>query len=331
MGDSQEMRSVNRKPRVNITPAIVLFALAALALLIVFSTSFIVVDQTERAVITTFGKFTKVAEPGLAFKWPFGIQRAYHVKTEVVQTEQFGFRTDKAGVVTQYSPKEFPEESTMLTGDLNIVSVEWIIQYRITDPKAWLFNVSDKQKTIRDISQSVVNLLVGDRTILGVIGPERTAIQEAAVQMMNAKFQEFGIGIHVTQVQLQNIVPPKGVQDAFEDVNKAIQDMNRLVNEGKESYNSEIPKAQGQAKQQIEVAQGYATERVNEAKGDVARFNSVYDEYRKSPEVTRQRLYYEMIEDVFRGEQNVELIDKRFTNFLPLKNLDSAQSKGATK
>ena len=227
MGDSQEMRSVNRKPRVNITPAIVLLALAALALLIVFSTSFIVVDQTERAVITTFGKFTKVAEPGLAFKWPFGIQRAYHVKTEVVQTEQFGFRTDKSGVVTQYSPKEFPEESTMLTGDLNIVSVEWIIQYRITDPKAWLFNVSDKQKTIRDISQSVVNLLVGDRTILGVIGPERTAIQEAAVQMMNAKFKEFGIGIHVTQVQLQNIVPPKGVQDAFEDVNKAIQDMNR--------------------------------------------------------------------------------------------------------
>jgi membrane protease subunit HflK len=310
----------------SITPGIVILALAAIVLIIIFSTSFIVVDQTERAVITTFGKFTKVAQPGLAFKWPFGIQKAYHVKTEVVQTEQFGFRTDKAGVVTQYSAKEYPEESTMLTGDLNIISVEWIIQYRITDPKAWLFNVSDRQKTIRDISQSVVNLLVGDRTILGVIGPERTAIQESAVQMMNNKFTEFGLGIKVTQVQLQNIVPPKGVQDAFEDVNKAIQDMNRLVNEGKESYNSEIPKARGQADQIKEVAQGYAAERVNEAKGDVARFNSVYEEYRKAPDVTRQRLYYEMVEDVFKGEKNIELIDKHFTNFLPLKNLATTQT-----
>jgi HflK protein len=338
MGDgvSQETRNVSPKLPKKLSPGLVLLGLAAIALIIIFSTSFIVVDQTERAVITTFGKYTWTAEPGLAFKWPFGIQKAYHVKTEVVQTEQFGFRTDKPGVVTQYSPKEYPEESTMLTGDLNIVSVEWIIQYKITDAKAWLFNCSDKHKTIRDISQSVVNLLVGDRTILGVIGPERTAIQEAAVQAMNEKFNEFGLGIKVTQVQLQNIVPPKGVQDAFEDVNKAIQDMNRLVNEGKESYNSEIPKAQGQAKQQIEVAQGYATERVNEAKGDVARFNSVYSEYRKAPEVTRQRLYYEMVEDVFKGESNVELIDKRFSNFLPLKNLDTggqaqSQAKGAAQ
>jgi modulator of FtsH protease HflK len=333
MGDSfgQRMREVGKKTSSRVTPAIVLAIIAVIALLVIFSTSFIVVDQTERAVITTFGKFTKVAEPGLAFKWPFGIQRAYHVKTEVVQTEQFGFRTDKAGIVTQYSPKEYPEESTMLTGDLNIVSVEWIIQYRIIDAKAWLFNVSDRQKTIRDISQSVVNLLVGDRTILGVIGPERTAIQETAVQMMNEKFNEFGLGIRVTQVQLQNIVPPKGVQDAFEDVNKAIQDMNRLVNEGKEAYNSEIPKVQGQADQIKEVAQGYASERVNKAKGDVARFASVYDEYRKAPDVTRQRLYYEMVEDVFKGDKDVQLIDKRFNNFLPLKNLDSTKDKGGSQ
>ena len=331
MGDSPEMRSVNSKFPAKITPALVLLGLAAIVVLIILGTSFIVVDQTERAVITTFGKFTKVAQPGLAFKWPFGIQNAYHVKTEVVQTEQFGFRTDKAGIVTQYSSKEYSEESTMLTGDLNIISVEWIIQYKITDPKAWLFNVSDRHKTIRDISQSVVNLLVGDRTILGVIGPERTAIQESAVQMMNTKFTEFGLGIRVTQVQLQNIVPPKGVQDAFEDVNKAIQDMNRLVNEGKEAYNAEIPKARGQADQIKEVAQGYASERVNKAKGDIARFDSVYNEYRKAPDVTRQRLYYEMVEDVFKGEKNVELIDKRFTNFLPLKNLDSSLNKGAAQ
>lgn len=338
MGDiNPGIRRPNRKSLSNLTPAMVLLGIAVIALIIIFSTSFIVVDQTERAVITTFGKFTRVDGPGLAFKWPFGIQNAYFVKTEVVQTEQFGFRTEKAGITTKYSDKDYPEESTMLTGDLNIVSVEWIIQYKITDPKAWLFNCSDREKTIRDISQSAVNLLVGDRTILGVIGPERTAIQEEAVQMMNEKFAEFGLGINVIQVQLQNIVPPKGVQDAFEDVNKAIQDMNRLVNEGKESYNAEIPKAQGEAEQMKEVAQGYATERVNNAKGDVARFNSVYDEYRKAPEVTKQRLYYEMIEDVFKGEKNVQLIDKHFSNFLPLKNLDTAaqpapaQDKGGSQ
>jgi len=327
MGDpsGNRMRNVSAF-RGKISPALVLVALAVVAVLILFSTSFFVVDQTERAVITTFGKFTRVAEPGLHFKMPFGIQASYNVKTEVVQTEQFGFRTEKAGVQTQYSSQDFPQEATMLTGDLNIVDVEWIIQYRITDARAWLFNLSDRHKTIRDISQSVINLLVGDRTILGVIGPERTAIQEAAVQMMNETFTSYGLGIKVTQVQLQNIVPPKGVQEAFEDVNKAIQDMNRFINEGKEAYNTEIPKAQGQADQIVEVAQGYATERVNKAKGDVARFNSVYEEYRKAPDITRQRLYYEMVEEVFKGEKNVDLIDKRFSNFLPLKNLDS---KGA--
>jgi membrane protease subunit HflK len=330
MGDTSghPFRNVTGRFKPKIGVGAVLAIIVAVALVVVFSTSFFVVDQTSRAVITTFGKFTSVATPGLHFKFPFGIQQSYSVPTEVIQTEQFGFRTEKAGVVTTYSDQTFPEEATMLTGDLNIVDVEWIIQYKINDPKAWLFNLSDRHKTIRDISQGVVNLLVGDRTILGVMGPERVAIQEAAVQMMNETFSSYGLGIQVTQVQLQNIVPPKGVQDAFEDVNKAIQDMNRLINEGKEAYNAEIPKVDGQSSQIIEVAQGYSSERVNKARGDVARFNSVYEEYRKAPDITRQRLYYEMVEEVFKGEKNVELIDKRFSNFLPLLNLDSG--KGVT-
>jgi len=300
----------------------------AVAVVVFLSTSFFVVDQTERAVVTTLGKFSKVAEPGLHYKLPFGIQQSYLVKTEVVQTEQFGFRTDKAGLISEYSTQDFPEESTMLTGDLNIVDVEWIIQYRIVDPKAWLFNVSDRHKTIRDISQSVINLLVGDRTILGVIGPERTTIQESAVLMMNTIYRSLGLGIQVTQVQLQTIAPPKGVQEAFEDVNKSIQDMNRLINEGKEAYNAEIPKARGESDRLVEVAMGYATERVNRARGDIARFNSVYDEYRKAPEITRQRLYFEMVEEVFKNEKNVDLIDKRFSNFLPIKSLDINKGGG---
>ncbi len=311
-----------------IKASFIVLAVAVIVVLAFLGSSFFIVDQTERGVVTTFGKFTYIADPGMHYKLPFGIQKSYLVKTEVVQTEQFGFRAEKTGVQTVYADQSYPAESTMLTGDLNIVDVEWIIQYRIVDPKAWLFGVSDRHKTIRDVSQSVINLLVGDRSILGVIGPDRQTIQDNAVRMMNDTFKSFGLGIQVTQVQLQTITPPKGVQDAFEDVNKAIQDMNRLINEGKEAYNSEIPKARGQADQMIEVAQGYATERVNRARGDVARFASVLTEYRKAPEITRQRLYYETMEEIFKDSKNVELIDKSLQNFLPIKNLGDAQTGG---
>lgn len=313
------------KPKLTLKGPIVTIVVIAIIVLIFLSTSFIIVDQTESAVITTFGKYSKTLGAGLHYKLPFGIQKSQIVKTKVVQTESFGFRTLKAGIVTQYSDQKYPEESTMLTGDLNIVDVEWIIQFRIIDPRAWLFNVQDRQKTIRDISQSVISRLVGDRLILGVIGPDRPVIQEEAIVMMNTMFNQYGLGIVVDQVQLQNIIPPAGVQDAFEDVNKAIQDMNRLINEGKEAYNAEIPKANGQADQIVEIAQGYGTERVNKAKGDVARFVSVYDEYRKAPSVTRERLYFEMIDEVFSGSDNLELIDKAFNNLLPIKSLDRNQ------
>ncbi|MFZ3110235.1 MAG: FtsH protease activity modulator HflK [Rectinemataceae bacterium] len=318
------MPRMPKMPKITLKGPVIVIVVIALVAIVFLSTSFIVVDQTENAVITTLGKYSKTLGAGLHYKLPFGLQKAYIVKTKVVQTETFGFRTIKSGVVTQYSEQKFPEESTMLTGDLNIVDVEWIIQYRVVDPKAWLFNVSDKQKTIRDISQSVINRLVGDRLILSVIGSDRQNIQDNAVVMMNDIFKKYELGIQVTQVQLQNIVPPEGVQDAFEDVNKAIQDMNRLINEGKEAYNAEIPKAKGQADQIIEIAQGYSTERVNKAKGDVARFVSVLDEYRKAPDVTRKRLYYEMVDEVFADSKDVELIDKAFTNLLPVKILDAA-------
>ncbi len=304
------------------TVIIVLIAIVVIAL---FGTSFYIVDQTEDAVVTRFGKYLKTSGPGLHYKLPFGIDIHYPVKTKVVQTEQFGFRTVKPGIggATIYSDKTYPEEATMLTGDLNIMDVEWIIQYRITDPRSWLFNVADQITTIRDVSRSVINMLVGDRTILNVIGAERTAIEEEGVALMNSTLKSYGLGIDIIAVKLQNIVPPEGVQQAFEDVNKAIQDMNRLINEGKEAYNAEIPKAKGEADREIQIARGYAAERVNRATGDVARFNSVYAEYKKAPDVTRQRLYYEMMEELFKDGEGATLIDKRFENFLPLKNLDS--------
>ena len=212
----------------------------------------------------------------------------------------------------------------MLTGDLNIINVEWVIQYKIVDPKAWLFNVEEDQrnKTVRDISKSVVNSLVGDRAIMDIISLDRDSIAVLAQEKMNEKYKQIGIGISVSSVQLQNIVPPHEVQAAFEDVNIAIQDMNRLINEGKEAYNKEIPKAKGEAQKMIEEARGYASERINKANGDVARFNAVYSEYVKAPDITRRRLYLETLDSIFKNNENITLIDKNLKNFLPLKELN---------
>ncbi|MDL2229409.1 FtsH protease activity modulator HflK [Treponema sp. OttesenSCG-928-L16] len=304
-------------------PSLLVIIIGGLALLILLGTSFYIVDQAEAAVITRFGKYIQTAEPGLHFKLPFGIDKQYTVNVKNVQTEQFGFRTLKSGVSTTYSNQIFPDESTMLTGDLNIVDVEWIIQYRIVDPVAWTFNVMERRETIRDVSRSAINMLVGDRAIMDIMGAERSAIEAEGTVFMNETFRDYDLGINVIAVKLQNIDPPQGVQEAFDDVNKAEQDMNRLNNEGQESYNREIPKARGEADRLIQTAQGYAAERVNRAKGDVARFSAVYAEYDKARDITRRRLYYEMIEEVFKDAGETTLIDRNFDNFLPLKNLDS--------
>jgi modulator of FtsH protease HflK len=311
-----------RRPIRKLTPAILLIAIGVILALILLFSSFFIVDQKEESVVLNFGRFSRMVGPGLHFKAPFGVEKNYNVPTQRILKEEFGFRTLESGIVTSYSGQDFTNESIMLTGDLNIIDVEWIIQYQITDARAWLFNVYDQHKTIRDISQSVINLLVGDRTIFDVIGAERANIELQGQEMMNALYKSYGLGIRVTTVKLQNIVPPKGaVQDAFEDVNKAIQDRSRMINEGKEAYNQSIPRASGQADQTIQEAEGYATERVNQARGDVSRFLAVYGEYRQAPEVVRTRLYYEMYDTVFGSSEGTDLIDRSLKNFLPLKNM----------
>ena len=291
----------------------------ALAVVAGFS-SFYIVDETENAVITRFGKYTTTVGSGLHIKLPFGIDKNYNVDISTVRAEQFGFKTVKAGRNNEYKNNIY-EESEMLTGDLNIVDVEWIIQYKVVDPYQWLFCVYEKEQTIRDISRSVINTLVGDRAILAVMSSERSVIQDKAQEMMNEQYKTLGLGINVTTVQLQNVVPPAEVQAAFEDVNKASQDMKRFINEGKEAYNAEIPKAQGEADRQIQVAEGYATERVNMAKGDVARFDAVYEEYKRSPKVTKERIYLETMDEIFGSETKPTLIDSELENLVPVKNL----------
>jgi len=297
-----------------ITTAIIV--IVALSLL---GTSLFIVDQTEEAVITRFGRYIATRGPGLQFKLPFGIDRHYLVNVRTVQTEEFGFRSLRGGNIPAYARQG--GESTMLTGDLNIIDVEWIIQYRVSDARAWTFNVNERIPTIRDVSRSVINQLVGDRAIMDIMGIERSAIEAEGIVMMNDTFRRYGLGIDVIAVRLQNVTPPAGVQAAFEDVNMAMQDRERLINEGQQAYNELIPRTRGEADRIILVAQGYATERVNRALGDVARFNSVLAEYQRAPDVTRQRLYYEMVEEVFKNEEGTTLIDHTLPNFLPLMQL----------
>jgi membrane protease subunit HflK len=258
----------------NISPKLVIWIIVAIVLVMLVLSSFFVVDQTEQAVVLRLGKYNRTVGPGLQTKIPLGIEASYNVPTQVVQTMTFGYRQNNS-TSPLFGNTDYTNESLMLTGDLNIIDVQWIVHTRIGSGE-WMFNVESRETTIRDISQSVMNKLVGDLPILAVMTSQRTSIEVEAQDNMQKLFDAFGLGVRVVTVKLQNIVPPVGqVQDAFEDVNKAIQDMNRLINEGKQNYNKIIPSARGEANQIIQIAEGYASERVNQATGDVARFNSV--------------------------------------------------------
>lgn len=298
-------------------------AVIIIAVLILLGTSVYIVDATEEAVITRFGRYLDTKGPGLQFKLPFGIDRHYLVNVTTFQTEEFGFRTLRGGGTPGHTRNE--AESNMLTGDLNIIDISWIIQYQVSNAREWTFNVNERIPTIRDVSRSVINQLAGDRAIMNIMG-ERTVMQTEAAIMMNEIFRSYGLGITVRTVEFQNTTPPPGrVQEAFLAVNAAIQQRAQLINEGQQVYNEQIPRTKGEADRQILVAQGYATERVNMARGDIARFNSVLAEYQRAPEVTRQRLYYEMMEEVFANEQGTTLIDHNLRNFLPLMNMGGSR------
>ena len=305
------------RPSMVVLIAIVLIALAAAA------TSFFSVDQAENAVVLRFGKYQRTVGPGLQMKIPFGIEKNINVETQIVKTLTFGYRATDPSGTSLTNARVNQEESMMLTGDLNIVDVEWIVQYRVADPNAYLFSVRDKETTIRDISQSVMNQLVGDLPILAVMTDQRTQIEYDAAEAMQKLFDRYGFGIDIVAVKLQNIMPPEGeVQDAFEDVNKAIQDMNGYINEGKQYYNQQIPAAEGEADKIISEASGYAAERINRAEGDTARFKEMLAEYSANGETTATRLYIETMEEILSADsRTVTIIDKDLENFLPIRSL----------
>jgi len=293
------------------------------------SSSFYTVQPEERAVVKRFGKVVSINEPGLHFKLPFGIDRVQKVATERVMKQEFGFRT--AGGDDErsaYSTEDFPDESLMLSGDLNIIDVEWVVQYRIADPEKYLYNQRDPDRTLRDISESVMRRVVGNRLGSEVLTTARVAIATLARDEIQKAMTAYDNGIHVVTVELQDVVPPAAVQPAFNEVNEARQERERMINEATKQANQEIPKAKGEANRALSEAQGYATERVNQAKGETARFNAILVEYKSAPEVTRTRMYLEALNAVLPRVGSVLVVQDGQVGPLPLLNLrDGAVKK----
>lgn len=292
--------------------------------LILFFTSVYQVQPDEAGVVTRFGRYSRVTDPGLHFVVPF-IESVTKVPVERQLKEEFGFRTVSAGVRTVYDERHFLEESLMLTGDLNVAVVEWIVQFKVQDPRAYLFNVRDIRSTFRDMSEAAMRDVVGDHSVDEVltVGRERIAAQaKDLLQEINDRYQT---GISIQQLVLQDVNPPDTVKPSFNEVNEAIQEKERLTNEALAEYNQAIPRARGDAQRLIQEAEGYAAERVNRARGEASRFEAVYAEYRNAPRVTRARMYLETISEVMPRLGQKVIVDESGANVLPLLNLNGAR------
>ena len=323
MQDIQEFQElITRQPYTRfITPKRILFVALGVIVLACLATSFYTVEADEIAVVLMFGKSVRQAEPGLHFKLPLGIERAINVPVRKVFKEEFGFRTLRAGVRTQYDTRDYSEESLMLTGDLSIADVEWVVQYKIKDPKSFLFSVRNPQRALRDLSESVLSRIVGDRTVTEVLTVGRIEIAAEVERHLQQLLDLYETGLDVASVTLQDVNPPETVKAAFNAVNEAKQEKERLINEAWRDYNQSVPKAKGMAAQQISEAQGYALKRVNEAQGDADRFNSIRSEYQKAKEVTRRRLYLEAMQDILPQVKEIYVIDGNTNSPIPLLQL----------
>ena len=286
---------------------------------------FYTVDANENAVVLRFGKFLHTTEPGLHFKVPF-IDSIHKVKVDYQWKEEFGFRTDSPGVRTRYSKGTYENESWMLTGNLKIAEVHWVVQYKIRDPFAYLFNLKNVENTIRDVSESTMRLMIGDRSFKEVLQKERIAIANEAKVQMQKVLDKYKSGIQIQMTQLQGVVPPGPVADSFNEVNRAKQEEETLVNEANQQYNRIVYNAEGLAEKLINEAEGYAIERINNAKGDTELFNAILKEYRKAPKITEKRLFLEKMENVFSSMENKMIIDSKLQGVLPLLNLDKERA-----
>jgi len=308
------------------------FMLIVVALLIVvgvtLAMSFYTIDANENGIILRFGKYYTTTYPGLHLKFPWGIDKLYTVRVDYQWKEEFGFRTARPGVKTTYLKNKYTDESWMLTGDLNIADVQWIVQYKIKDPLKFLFRVREQSGTIRAVSEAAMRFVVGDRSFQEVLQSDRRKVALLAKDYMQKTLDEYDLGVNIELVQLITVQPPGPVFDSYNEVNRAKQEQETAINEANQIYNKEIFRIQGEAKRVVQEARGYAIDRTNRAKGDAELFTAVFSEYQKAREVTRQRLYLETMEEVMRNVDEKVLIDKEIKSLVPLLNLSG---KGMAK
>ncbi|MFM8579428.1 MAG: FtsH protease activity modulator HflK [Planctomycetaceae bacterium] len=301
---------------------LVLIAAVVAILGVSLARCFYTVGPESVAVIQRFGRFVGTSDPGLRFRLPFGIDRVTVVPVKRQLKLEFGFGSTGSTNPDQMSGDQ-ERESDMVTGDLNAAHVEWVVQYEISDPRTFLFSNRDPGPTLRDLSESVMREVVGDRTVDEVLTIGRQGIENDAIEKLSMLVHVLDMGLRVQQVQLKNVHPPTAVQASFEEVNRAQQEREEMINRASGEYNKVIPRASGDAERSIRAAEGYAIKRVNEAEGDTARFRSLLKQYEDSPEVTRQRLYLEAISEVIPKLGAKILIDESARQFLPLLNLST--------
>lgn len=284
-------------------------------------TSFFIVQPEEQGVVKRFGKVVAIQGPGPHFKIPFGVDTVQLVPTARVLKEEFGFRTVGLGQRTEYrKDRRHLDESLMLTGDLKVIDVEWVVQYLIDDPNLYLHRVRDTRATIRDISEAVMRRIVGNSLGSDVLTERRVEVSRMARDELQEILDSFEMGVRISTIELQDVTPPERVKPAFNEVNQAEQDRERLINEAEKRRNQVIPRAEGQALQTIAEAEAYAAARVNRARGEAERFSAILAEYQRAPEVTRRRLHIEMIDEVLPKLGRLYLTDDLGVSPIPFFN-----------
>jgi len=311
----------NFKPP-NLSKKSILTGLAVVLGLIVVFGSFYQIQPEEVGVVLRFGKYVRKTDPGLHLKIPIA-ENVLKVQVQRQLKEEFGFRTMEAGARSQFSERRFADESLMLTGDLNVAVVEWIVQYRVTDPYNYLFKVRNRTETFRNMTEAMMRQTIGDRTVTEVLTVGRQEIEVTVQEKLQELCNQYEIGINIDQVVLQDVNPPDPVKPSWDEVNQAQQQRDRLINEARAEYNEVIPRARGEAQQQILQAEGYAVDRVNRSEGDAARFRVLHAAYRKAPQVTRQRMYLETMQKILPKYGGKLILDSDADGVLPLLPMDT--------
>ena len=296
-------------------------AIGFVLLLVVFS-SVKTVGPEEEGIVLFFGKYNRTVYPGLNFIAPLGIESMRKIPVQRQLKQEFGFRTTTAGRQSEYSKGPYVDESLMLTGDLNLSDVEWVVQYRISNSYNYLFKVRDADQTLRDMTEAIMRKAVGDRTVNEVLTIGRQEVASTVEVLLQEMCEEYENGIRIDQVVLQDVNPQEPVKPSFNEVNEAQQMRETLLNQAEAEYNRVIPRARGEALETIQLAEAYLFNRVNIAKGEANRFTSVFEEYIKAPQVTRKRLYLETMERVIPKLGNKIIVDERGQNVLPLLNIN---------